>query len=102
MNFGEAIEAAKDGKAVARTGWNGKNMRVFLNFGIHDSDKTAYTIAEGVVLLNGVRANLFDEGDRGTVTRMPNLNMVAADGSIVTGWLASQTDMLAEDWQVVV
>ena len=32
---------------------------------------------------------------------MPNINMLAADGSIVTGWLASQTDMLAEDWEEV-
>ena len=34
----------------------------------------------------------------GTITRLPNLNMRAATGSTVTGWLASQTDILAEDW----
>jgi hypothetical protein len=31
----------------------------------------------------------------------PHIDMKAADGSYVVGWLASQTDMLAEDWDVV-
>jgi hypothetical protein len=49
----------------------------------------------------GISGQLFDRGDVGTVRRLPNINMRAATGSTVTGWLASQTDMLAEDWMIV-
>ena len=37
----------------------------------------------------------------GTVKVMPYVTMKTANGAIVMGWLASQTDMLAEDWEVV-
>lgn len=92
MNFGDAIEAAKLGQRIARAGWNGKGMFVYLNKGS--------TAAPDMTIV-GVSIDLFDAGDDGTVTRMPNLNMKAADGSTVTGWLASQTDILAEDWSVL-
>ena len=94
MNFGEAIGHLKAGGRVARAGWNGKGMFVWLNKGsTPDHVKGLY--------LNGVSTGLFELGDVGTAVRMPNLNLRAADGSTVTGWLASQTDMLAEDWVVV-
>lgn len=96
LNFGRAIEFVKQGAAIAREGWNGKNMLVYLNKGSFDITNNA-----GVGTIGGVDAELFDVGMEGTVTRMPNLNMQAADGSTVTGWLASQTDILAEDWEVV-
>lgn len=94
MNFGTAIEAVKRGKRAARAGWNGKDMFIYLNKGS----------TPGIFkspMLNGVLHDLFELGDRGTTVRMPNINMKAADGSTVTGWLASQTDMLAEDWTVL-
>lgn len=95
MNFGQAVEAAKNGKAVRRSGWNGKGMFVYLNRG---SDPTRYSSDE---LVDGVRGDLFELGDTGTTTRLPNLNMRSATGSTITGWLASQTDILAEDWEEV-
>lgn len=93
MDFGKAIEALKAGNRVARAGWNGKGMFLWLN-------KGSYAGASEP-LICGVHASLFDDGNLGTVTRMPNINMRAADGSTVIGWLASQTDMLAEDWTEV-
>lgn len=93
MTFGLALEAIKGGQCVARAGWNGKGMFVYLNKGAHAGDPPA--------LFGGVPGTLFDVWDDGIVNRMPNLNMRAADGSTVTGWLASQTDLLAEDWTVV-
>lgn len=96
MNFGKAIEALKVGKKVAREGWNGKGMFIFLNEGSIDK--------EGITdyhLIEGIDSKLFSDGATGTVTRLPNLNMRAATGSTVTGWLASQTDILAEDWCIV-
>ena len=95
LNFGEAIEALKQGKKAAREGWNGKGMFVFLNKGSKETP-----VNEGE-LVDGIKLDLFTQGDVGTATRLPNINMMSASGSIVTGWLASQTDLLAEDWVVL-
>jgi len=102
MNFGQAIEALKNGNAVARSGWNGKNMFLFLNKGSIDVAAHHKENRESEnFFVEGIRFNLFESGDTGTVTRLPNINMRAATGSTVTGWLASQTDLLAEDWEVL-
>ncbi|MCW1885523.1 DUF2829 domain-containing protein [Luteolibacter flavescens] len=93
--FGDAVEALKQGKRVARMGWNGKGMFLWLNKGITDSLPSRETH------IDGVSDHLFDLGDDGVVTRLPNVNMRAATGSTVTGWLASQTDILAEDWEIL-
>lgn len=52
--------------------------------------------------IEGIRANLFEVWVEGVVTRLPNINMRVVTGSTVTGWLASQTDMLAEDWVIYI
>ncbi|WP_418131447.1 Gp49 family protein [Variovorax sp. 278MFTsu5.1] len=93
MKFGEALDHLISGGRIQRAGWNGKGMFLWLNLGSHDEHEQAAAIG-------GVPRALFMLGDDGTVTRMPNINMRAADGSTVTGWLASQTDMLACDWRV--
>ena len=92
MNFGQAIDALKTGKCVMRAGWNGKGMFIYLN-------KGSAPFLKGLRCINGVNCFLFDSAPDDTVIRMPNINTRAADGSTVTGWLASQTDMLAEDWE---
>ena len=96
MNFGLALESLKQGKAIARQGWNGKKMCIYLNKGSRDISKPRD--GENV---EGISFELFELGDEDTVTRLPNINMRAATGSTVTGWLASQTDLLAEDWEVL-
>ena len=95
MNFGQAIEALKEGKRVAREGWNGKEMFIYLNYGSKETP-----VNEGE-LIDGIKSNLFFQGDKDTVTRLPNINMKSASGSIATGWLAYQTDMLSEDWVII-
>jgi hypothetical protein len=94
MNFGTALEAVKSGSRIARDGWNGKNMYVFLNKGAMPNFVKS-------VFYGPVRSNLFDMGAGGELVVMPSLAMKTADGSLVVGWLASQTDMLAEDWDVL-
>lgn len=79
MNFGQAIEALKHGKLVAREGWNGKGMSLVL---IKVTGLEARTLPENI----GVR---------------PCIAMRDAQGMLVPGWLASQTDMLAEDWVIL-
>ena len=94
LTFGMAIEAMKRGKKVARRGWNGKGMWLCVPLCDGPTEIPATRVwgkpnAE-YALQNG-----------GTVKVMPYVTMKTADGSIVMGWLASQTDMLAEDWEVV-
>lgn len=93
LTFGQALEALKKGHCIARAGWNGKGMFVSLNKGSSEFLSPGRTET-----IEGVSETLFDLGDTGTVTRLPKLNMRAASGSTVTGWLASQTDLLAEYW----
>lgn len=84
MSFGLAIEAAKKGKRIARKGWNGKNQYVELATCI------SYTSAAGETV-NAEHAAI---GNR-------CLAFVGTSG-VQMGWLASQADMLADDWMIVV
>ena len=96
MPFGHAIEAARQGNKITRVSWNRKNMFVvmmpalnLLPFNTQDTkrkvnDRTAKFIGEDVPL-----------------NCVPYFAMYAANKDWVPGWLASQTDMLADDWQVV-
>lgn len=96
MTFGEALEVIKAGGRVQRTGWNGKGMWIAVTPGsaIHSDQARA-----------GAAQHLAAERERGPDTDTdamdisPHIDMRAADGSLVIGWLASQTDMLANDWQ---
>lgn len=86
FNFGRAIYLLKDGRRVAREGWNGKDMFIFL------VDGSEFEV-------NRAPLNKFySEGTK--VTYRPHIDMKAVDGTIGV-WLASQTDMLADDWFVV-
>lgn len=98
MNFGEALELLKQGYRVARKGWNGKKMCIFLTNGSdipytdlkqHNQDALTCARSEDIDYSNTI------------VHICSHIDMIASDGSIVIGWLASQTDMLAEDWDVV-
>lgn len=84
-SFGDAINFLKAGKKVARKGWNGKGMFLFLA-----TDIEFHTEAD----LSCV-SNL--EGD----LTLPAVVMKTADDHFCVGWLASQTDMLADDWFTV-
>lgn len=94
MTFGMAIEAMKQGKKVARAGWNGKGM--WLCIPLVEGPKEIPSTG-----IWGKPNADYAEQNGGTVKVMPYITMKAADGSIVMGWLASQTDMLSDDWQIV-
>lgn len=94
MSFGAAIALMKKGKKVARKGWNGKGM--WLCVPLCDGPKEIP--ATGIW---GKPNAEYAEKNGGTVKVVPYVTMKAADGTIVMGWLASQTDMLAEDWEIV-
>ncbi len=83
MSFGLAIEAAKKGKRIARKGWNGKRQYVELATAI------SYASPIGAV----VNAEHDAIGNQA-------LAFVGTSG-VQMGWLASQADMLADDWMIV-
>lgn len=106
MSFSAALAIVKAGGRVARAGWNGKGMFIYLNKGSFPHELLGFEagatpVAGHPSTIDGVSLGLFECGDRGTAIRLPNINMRSASGAIVTGWLASQTDILAEDWEVV-
>ena len=72
VNFGQALEALKKGKKVTREGWNGKGM-----------------------YLQYVPAKDFEFSEM-----LPFIAMKTVQNSFVP-WLASQTDLLAEDWMIL-
>ena len=86
MNFGQAIEAVKNGKLAAREGWNGKDM--FL-----------YYVSEGRYPVKmDAAAGIADED--GLVEYGAYIALKTAQGDVVP-WTASQTDILANDWIIV-
>jgi hypothetical protein len=89
--FGGAIALMKRGRKMRRVGWNGKGMFVVYQKGYPDGIGLNENTAAALGLPVGTKC-IFQ----------PYLMMRTADGSFVTGWLASQTDMLAEDWVVAV
>lgn len=90
MNFGKAIEALKEGKKVTRKGWNGKGMFLWL--------KPSAIIKSEWCKDSELKALVDENG--GTMEALGTICMKTADNKILTGWLASQSDMLAEDWEI--
>lgn len=96
LSFGIAIELLKQGQRVARAGWNGKGMFIFMR----PEDTLPEAVIAGVKSLPVSAKNFFVEQAR-PIKFTGYLCMYAADGTIVNGWLASQTDILAEDWTLI-
>lgn len=89
MNFGQALEHLKTAGRVRRAGWNGKGMWLLLvNPQGVDADRPWYFVAA------------VNFPDAHAVLPAPWIGMKTADNKFVP-WLASQTDILAEDWEVV-
>ena len=83
LSFGLAIEAVKKGMKIARVGWNGKNQYVEL------AERISYENAAHEV----INAQHEAIGNKA-------LAFVGTSG-VQLGWLASQADMLADDWRIV-
>lgn len=82
MNFGEAIEAIKAGKKASRSGWNNTNQYIEL------ATEISYLNAAGE-LINAEHDSIGNHA----------IAFVGTKG-VQLGWLASQADMLAEDWRI--
>ena len=85
LSFGDAITYLKLGKRVARAGWNGKGMYL-----VYFSP-----VGHGLEMLT-----VYDKEEGTTLPLLPFILMKTADNMYVP-WLASQTDMLSNDWCLV-
>lgn len=84
LTFGDAIFFLKQGKKVARKGWNGKEMYIYL------------------LKWEDLQDAMMECEEYTDVQKyLSTICMKTADNKILTGWLASQTDMLCEDWCIV-
>jgi len=96
MTFGQAIEAAKMGHKIARSGWNGKNMFVVymepLSLPPFNTQGTDRKVNDRTAKWIGEDQPLNSQG---------YFAMYCADKTWQPGWLASQRDMLSEDWMVI-
>jgi hypothetical protein len=92
MKFGEALEVCRQGKLIYRTGWNGRNQFVFYQEGAG-------------VLVEDLRCAAFKQwaqkDARIAVEFMGYLAIKTTSNIVQCGWLATQSDMQAEDWEVL-
>jgi hypothetical protein len=84
MDFGQALQKLKDGGRVRRSGWNGKNMFLFLVPG------STFTVNREPMM------SVFGEGTQ--IQYHSHVDMMTAQGYVVP-WLCSQSDMLSDDWE---
>lgn len=85
FSFSVALDYIKQGKKVARKGWNGKGMFLFL------ADDIEFSTAADLSCVKDLEGDLTAQ----------SIVLKTADDKFVVGWLASQTDMLADDWNIV-
>lgn len=86
MSFSQALEMVKLGDKIARIGWNGKGMFLFLVPG------STFTVNRAPLL------GIYPEGT--VINYQPHIDMKTAQDTVVP-WLASQGDLLADDWIIV-
>lgn len=86
VNFGTAIEALKVGHRISRSGWNGKGMFLFL--------------VKGETVTKSIEDCYGDPEHKEIHKVLDAIYMHTAQTDLVP-WLASQTDVLAEDWVVL-
>ena len=91
LPFGNAIEALKAGHRVSRKGWNGKGMYLWL-------------LPAAMVKAEWCREPHLKEvaeANGGEIEALGSIRMMTADKKVLTGCLASQSDLLAEDWEIL-
>lgn len=91
LSFGDALEALKKGYRIARAGWNGKGMYLWL---LPAASVKAEWCREP-------HLKEVAEANGGEIEALGSIRMMTADRKVLTGWLASQTDMLSEDWAIL-
>ena len=91
--IGWAVKQMQDGRKVRRAGWNGKGMWIALSGtdGVRDIPTASFWSPAN---------RAYAESQGGSAKVLPCITMKTATGEILMGWLASQTDLLAGDWEI--
>lgn len=95
MNFGQAIEALKEGKLVSREGWNGKGMFIMkqipaeIGLEIIPKMQSVQQSAKDVLLA------------RGTTLKYDNQMLIIKQDGTADSWVPSSSDVFAEDWNIL-
>lgn len=93
MKFGDAIESARMGNAVAREGWNGKGMFVVY---MPELNLASFNDQTALQKVNDRTAKWI--GPDTPMRVRPYFAMYTAQKEWQPGWVPSQSDMLADDW----
>ena len=102
VKFSEAIEALKQGKRVARQGWNGKGMFVFM--------QVPSTINKEIVpkmqslpqaVKDEFQRRFDDENEQIDAIYYDNQLAIVYPSNLIFGWVASPSDVLSEDWVIL-
>jgi Protein of unknown function (DUF2829) len=91
LTFGDAIVALKANRRVTRSGWNGEGMYLWM-------------LPAALVPVSWIKEphlKEIAETRGGLVECLASIRMRTATGDVLTGWLASQSDMFAEDWEII-
>ena len=96
MKFGEAIEALREGKAIARSGWNGKGLFVVKQVPAHITED----IIPKMQSLPQRAKELLLASENKSITYTNQMLIVNPDGR-ADSWVPSSSDVFAEDWQIV-
>lgn len=99
LNFGQAIEALKQGEKVAREGWNGKGMFIFIRVACYSYNKELHDVVGKECVVRFEKNS--EEVGKEAVELLPIIVMKTQDNKVLEGWLPSQTDIFAEDWVIL-
>ena len=95
LSFGQAVEALKQGKLVAREGWNGKGMFVMKQI-------PAEIGLDIIPKMQSVQQSAKDKLiKRGTTLKYDNQMLIIKEDGTADSWVASSSDIFAEDWTIL-
>ena len=95
MNFGQAIEALKEGKLVAREGWNGKGMFIMKQI---PAEIGLDIIPKMQSVQQAAKDRLIEAG---TTLKYCNQMLIIKSDGTADSWVASSSDTFAEDWIII-
>lgn len=102
MKFGEAVEALKAGKRIARTGWNGKGMFIFMQVpSVIHKDVVPKMQSLPQTVKNYFQKTFDNPNEQITTITYSNQMAIVQASNLINGWAPSSSDTLAEDWVVL-
>lgn len=96
MNFSQALESLNNGSKVSRSGWNGKSQFVYKTVG---NTVSKDFIPKFASLPQSVKDFLAEKGE--DIVFQPSLTLYNAQGNMQPGWVPSQGDLFADDWEIL-